>query len=164
MRRSRARREARARRGQRARRGGGAALAPRPGPHQHLQRGRQPGHGPGPLGHQRGRRVAAAGQRGVHHERQGGGPRHQLLRAAGHSCRCDRRSRSRAPVRDPRGDVHSVPHAQEGRGLVRAGRAQAQPGRRLLRQGPEQPRVLRVRPHRTNPATCLLVDGPTHTG
>lgn len=77
---------------------------------------------------------------------------------------CDRWSGRRAALRDPRGDVHSVPHAQEGRRLVRPRRAQAQPRSRLLRQRPEQPRVLRVRPLGTNLATCLLVDRPTDTG
>lgn len=35
------------------------------------------------------------------------------------------RGGGRTTVRHPGGDVHRVPHAQEGRGLVPTGRAQA---------------------------------------
>lgn len=59
---------------------------------------------------------------------------------------------------DPSSDVHCVPHAQEGRGFVRPRRAQEESRRSLLRQGTQQPRVLRVRRLRTKPATCLLAD------
>lgn len=62
-------------------------------------------------------------------------------------------------MRNPSGNVHSVPHAQEGRRVVRPRRAQAEPRCRLLREGPQQPRVLRVRRHRTTIATSLLSAG-----
>jgi len=37
---------------------------------------------------------------------------------------CDRRRRSRPPLRDTGRHVHRLPDAQEGRGLVRSGRAE----------------------------------------
>lgn len=56
------------------------------------------------------------------------------------------RGRGGSAVRHPGGDVHRVPHAQEGRGLVPAGRAQALAHGQQLRQGgPQQPGVLRLR-------------------
>lgn len=58
-------------------------------------------------------------------------------------------------MRHPSGHVHRVQDAEEGRGLVRPGRTEAKPGRRLLRERSQQPGVLRVR-YGTNSATGLL--------
>lgn len=62
-------------------------------------------------------------------------------------------------MRNPGGDVHSISHAQEGRRFLRARRAQEKPCRSIVREGPQQPRVLRVRRHRATNATYLLVGG-----
>ncbi|KAJ0182747.1 hypothetical protein K1T71_002116, partial [Dendrolimus kikuchii] len=112
---------------------------------------------PGSVGHERGYGVSAAGQRAGHHERQAGGPGDELLRATGYTCRCYWRCSGRAPMRHPSGDVHSIPNAQEGRGLVRARRAEKKPRGSFVREGAQQSGVLRVRRLRTNHATCLLV-------
>lgn len=62
-------------------------------------------------------------------------------------------------MRNPGSDVHSVSHAQEGRRLLRARRAQEKPCSSIVRKGPQQPRILRVRRHRATNATYLLVGG-----
>lgn len=59
-------------------------------------------------------------------------------------------------MRNTGSNVHSVPHEEEGRRVLRPGRAQEESRRHLLREGPQQPRVLRVRRPRTSHATCLL--------